>query len=168
MAFSIPLFSSVRAIGRSCPGSLILGAAEVNAGVRALVLPFPRVTSAYGAYAVATPMSSRSRALGFADAGHRHRNAHQIVKRRVASGETATSVARWQGENACTRAGEVGQEDRVMPVGVNRSGQLLEHLHAVHHLPRAGRILVEEIGQRLDRRRTSLRRLLSDLGFHDR
>src|ERR1700730_5916529 len=103
MAFSIPLFSSVRAIGRSCPGSLVLGAAEINADVRAFVLPFPAAAPAYGAYAGATPMSSRSRVLGFADAGHRNRNAHQIVKRRVAAGETATSVARWQGENAFAR-----------------------------------------------------------------
>ena len=44
-----------------------------------------------------------------------------------------------------------------MHVGVSRPGELLEHLHAVHHLACAGRILVEKIGQRLDRRGTSFR-----------
>jgi choline dehydrogenase-like flavoprotein len=34
-----------------------------------------------------------------------------------------------------------------MTVGISGPGELLQHLHAVHHLPRACRILVEKIGQ---------------------
>ena len=73
-----------------------------------------------------------------------------------------------QWENPGARAPEVSQENRVVSIGVRCAGQLLQDLHAVDHLPRAGGILVEEVRQCLDGGRTSLRRFLSYLGLDDR
>src|SRR5713226_684564 len=77
------------------------------------------------------------------------------------------SMTTRQWEDYSARAAEIGQEDRVVPVGVCGPGQLLKNLHPIHHLPRASGILVEEIRERLDGGRASLCRLVGDLGFHD-